>query len=499
MRPVEPSLARKAGIVVASRVVTTLLDAATGIVVIKALTKEDAAIFSFLLIVYEVTRYLTTLGFPDSVFYFFERIAPGARRAFTWYTCRRLAVLALGAALLIVGLIPVLPHLLSEWTAAEVATAQRFLPLIAFVGLLEIPTWPTTNVLLALDRPRDAGLYEVATSLLTFALLLGPLLLGYPVQTALYGLGVYAVLRFVLTATWLHRVLPPATAPLPADIGRQQTRFSIPLGLNLAVSRINRHSGRFIVASLLPVAALAEYQVAGQEIPIVAVVPLAVGSVLISRYVAFELEGRRDELIALWHRAIERTTLIVVPLTIAGITLASDLIPLVAKKDYASAVLPFQIFNLLVLHRVTSYGAILQAFGDTKGLLRITVMLLVANVVCTYPLTLAFGITGTASGAVLSNAVMWVVMLRRIGFHLKLPVWQVLPFRYYLHVLGVAVACGLATAGARALVTVPAWAGLLGGLAFFFALFGMAGTLVGVITRADWARLTPRPRGARRG
>jgi O-antigen/teichoic acid export membrane protein len=478
--------------VVASRVVTTLLDVATGIVIVKALTQAEVGIVAFLLGVYEVTRYLTTLGFPDSVFYFFERIAPGARRAFTWHTCRRLAALALVAALLIVLPIPFLPALLSAWTPDQVAAAQRFLPLIAFVGLLEIPTWPTTNVLLALDRPRDAGLYEVVTSLMTFGLLLGPILAGYPVEVALYGLAAYAVLRLVLSFAWLHRVLPPATAALPAGIGRQQTRFSLPLGLNLAVSRLNRRAAYFIVAALLPAAALAEFQVAAQEIPAVTVVSLAVGSVLISRYVAYELEGRRDELIALWYRAIERTTLVVVPVTVAGIALAPDFVLLVSKAEYASAVVPFQIFNLVVLHRVTSYGAILQAFGDTRGLLRVTLVLLAANVALSLPLTYAFGITGTVVGGVLANALAWTQMLRRIGRHLKLPAWRVLPFPYYLRVLAVAGACGLVTAGLRALVALPPWAGLPGGLAVFFALFGLTGTLAGVITRADWNRLLRR-------
>ncbi|HYE58236.1 MAG TPA: polysaccharide biosynthesis C-terminal domain-containing protein, partial [Rhodothermales bacterium] len=362
--------------------------------------------------------------------------------------------------------------------------------------LLEIPTWPTTNVMLALDRPREAGLYEVITSLLTFGLLLGPLLAGARIETAIYGLGVYAVVRFVLSFAWLHRVLPPSTEALPADFGRQQARFSIPLGLNTAVNRLNRHAGRLIVAYLLPAAALAEYQVAGQEIPVVAVVPLAVGSVLISRFVAFELEGRREELIALWYRAIERTTLLVVPLTVAGITLAPDLVPLVATRAYTGSVLPFQLFNLIVLMRVTSYGTILQAFGDTRGLLRITLLTLVLNVVLTFPLTFALGLVGTALGAVLANWLAWAVLLRRIGHHLKLPARRVLPFPYYGRVLAVAAVCGGVTAALRALVSLPPWAGLLGGLAAFFALFALAGTGVGVITRADWNRLRRQTGGA---
>ena len=63
---------------------------------------------------------------------------------------------------------------------------------------------------------------------------------------------------------------------------------------------MNRYADKFVVGAMLTPAALAEYNIASQEIPLVAVLPYAVGTVLITRYVRLVKEERRQELLELW-------------------------------------------------------------------------------------------------------------------------------------------------------------------------------------------------------
>jgi O-antigen/teichoic acid export membrane protein len=76
------NLSGKTGVVVFARIVTTVIDLAIVIATIQILSKTDFAIIGYLLMIHEVARNLATLGFPDSVFYFFERVAGSARKAF---------------------------------------------------------------------------------------------------------------------------------------------------------------------------------------------------------------------------------------------------------------------------------------------------------------------------------------------------------------------------------------------------------------------------------
>src|SRR5690625_5574161 len=94
---------------------------------------------------------------------------------------------------------------------------------------------------------------------------------------------------------------------------------------------------------------------------------------------------------------------------------------------------------MIFLVRETKYSTILQAFDNTRGVLYLSINLVAANIILSLPLTLLFGITGTAAGTLIANLYNWVITLRRIGGHMELPFYKVLPFPYYLRVLLISV------------------------------------------------------------
>ena len=488
------NLSEKAGVVVFARIVTTVIDLAIVIATIQILSKTDFAIIGYLLMIHEVARNLATLGFPDSVFYFFERVSGSAKRAFVNQTILILLGTALVAGIFILLVGYFAPSFLTEWSPDSIEQVQHLLPFMALVAVFEIPTWPVTNILLALDRQKESAWYEMITSLLTFLLLVGPLAMGYGLDIAVYGLVAYGLIRFIGSWVWMRVVLPEGKLSDSEISVRRQVNFSLPLGLSALVNKINRFVDKFVVSILLPVAAYAEYTIGAQEVPIIRVIPFAVGSVLISRYVEFQLESKKEELLELWYKGIQKVSLLVVPLTILSIIVASDLIAIIAESEgtsYRNAVLPFQIYNLIVLVRVTHYGSILQAFGDTRGVFYLSINLVVANLILSIPLTMLYGINGTALGTLLANLYNWYITLRRIGVHMELPARKVLPFPYYLKVLGVSV-----------LTAVPIWygryiliseansvLGLLICVITYLLLFSILGTLLKVITSDDWSQL----------
>ena len=484
------SLTEKTGVVVFARIITTVVDLAIVIATIKLLSKTDFAIIGYLLMIHEVARNIATLGFPESVFYYFERVSGSARRGFVLQTISILLVTAIASAILVYAVSFIVPSLLPDWELLAVEQVQDLIPFMAVVVLFEIPTWPTTNILLAADKQSQAAWYEMLTSALIFICLVGPLSFGYDLNIAVYGLMGYAVIRFLGSSIWINIVLPAGKLS-DSDIPvKNQIDFAVPLGLSSLVSKLNRYADKFVVSVMLPATAYAEYTIGAQEVPIIRVIPFAVGSVLISRYVAYQIESKKDELLELWYKGIKKVSLLVVPLTFTAIIAAPDLIALIAETDttdYSNAVLPFQIFNLIVLLRVTNYGSILQAFGDTKGVLYLSMNLVAANIILSIPLTYFYGITGTAMGTLIANTYNWVITLKRIGGHMELPATKVLPFGYYGRVVLLS-----------ALIAVPVWyfrfyfineenstGGLLFVIAIFLLLFFAAGSVVGVISDED--------------
>src|SRR5690554_164019 len=146
------TLTEKAGVVVFSRVITTVIDLAIVIATIQILSKTDFAIIGYLLMIHEVARNLATLGFPESIFYFFERIGGSAKRGFTIQTTAILLGTGIVAGLFILLVSYFAPNLLTEWDTYSIDQIQYLLLFIAVVAVLEIFIWPVTNILLALDR-----------------------------------------------------------------------------------------------------------------------------------------------------------------------------------------------------------------------------------------------------------------------------------------------------------------------------------------------------------
>src|SRR5699024_7357584 len=162
-----------------------------------------------------------------------------ARKAFVVQTTGILVATGLLAGLLVLGVSYFAPFLLSNWQTSSIQSVQHLLPLMALITLLEAPTWPVTNILLALDRQKDSAWYEMVTSGLSFVCLVVPLALGYSLVAGIYGLVVYAILRFLISVCWVMIVMPQRLEK-PSGISlREQMGFSVPLGFSSLISKIN--------------------------------------------------------------------------------------------------------------------------------------------------------------------------------------------------------------------------------------------------------------------
>ncbi len=484
------SLTQKTMVVVFSRVLTSLIDLATFVLIARMLAKTEVAIVTYLLLVYEVVRNLATLGFPESIFYFFEHLTKNFRKAFAVQTCTIMVFTGAIAASVILLVKYFAPELLSNFSPEVVQDIQQYLPYLAIVAVLEIPTWPVHNILLASDRQREAGWYQIITSILSFAAIIGPIALGYPIIYLLYSMVAYAVIRFVMSFIWVTFVLPKGGLKTPKGNLREQISFSIPLGISAMVNQFNKYADKAIVSLLLAEAAFAEYGVGAQEVPIIRVIPFAVGTVLISRYVQLKIKGSFNELIDVWHKGINKVALVVIPLTILSVVLAPYFITIFETDgtSYRNAIIPFQIYNLIILIRVAHYGSILQAFGDTKGVLRLSILLVVLNILFSTPLTYFYGINGTAFGTLLANIINWVFLLRRIGMHLNIPAYQVLPLPQYGRITLVSVIVGAMTyLLSNSLDAYMEWIpNIFISSAFFLTAYSIIGSLTKTIKKEDW-------------
>jgi O-antigen/teichoic acid export membrane protein len=246
---------------------------------------------------------------------------------------------------------------------------------------------------------------------------------------------------------------------------------------------------KYAVEFMLGAETLALYSVAAFELPLVTMIPYAIGAVMQVRYVRLYAGGDREGLRSLWYQTVEKTMVLVVPLAVVTIVMAPDLIALAYAPEYAVAVPPFQIFTLVLLHRVAAYGPMLQATNQQRLLIVSSMLIVISNLAMQYPMTKLFGINGPAIATAFANVPAWLFVLSRIGHALGGGIRISLPWRFYLRTLFVAGALGVAFWELRRHLHFHPGINLAIGLVGYSISFVIVGRIAGVLKPEDTAYL----------
>lgn len=427
----EEPLRRKAGTLVASRAITVAAQLAAIVVLTRILSKEDFGLLTFFLLAYATILTLSRLGLPDSVFYFIERLSAAKQKTFILLTSRNLFLIGL---LVSTALIP-LSYFAPKW-GFEID--DLILPFTLLI-LLELPTIPIFNTLIAINKVRQAALFNIGMGMLQFIALVVPGLLGYPVATIVYVLLIYGTFKFIVSTYLFLRHFPGPMARLEPGTSMEQFRYSIPLGISQILWDINRQIDKYIVAGFLPIAVYAEYTIGAWEIPFIPAIAYSVSLAMMPNLVSYHSHNNKEALLYLWRRGIRKVSLLVLPLAILFVLVAEELIAVLFTESYIAAALPFRIYTLILLHRVASYSSLFKAIGDTKYIYYSAVYLVLINIAFSFPLVIWIGIAGPPLATLIANFVTWGYALNKLKYLLNVSLSQVFPFRIYLGILAVAI------------------------------------------------------------
>lgn len=424
--------ARDAGVYVASRVVAALLQVVGFILAARLYSADGLALVVYALMVLQTSVSLGSLGIPESVFTFFA-----------WYG--RPDVVVRQATFLLVVVLP--PVLLVATGLAHVAGASidlgSGLPWLMVAVAAELPAQPAVNLLLAVDRAGRASLATVSFTAAQMVAVVLPALLGRDAHLVLPLLAAASAFRVAVYLVIVRVHFPRRSPWLDRDRLKALVTFSVPAGLAVISGTLGAQIDKYVVAWLRGGHDIADYSVGAWELPLVTLIPYAIGAVLQPHYARLHVAGQRAGLIALWRRTTRKTALLVVPLAVLQIVLADRLVQVVFPPEYARAGLLFRLFSLVLLTRVAYYGAILRATGDTRALLVAALFVLGVNLVLSVPFTLLFGFPGAALATVTAGLAGMIVVLRFIARRLGAPVAEIFPTRAYAGVLAISSVTGL--------------------------------------------------------
>jgi O-antigen/teichoic acid export membrane protein len=477
------SLARKAGIFTVSRAVTIASQLAAISILTHLLAKSDADVVLYLLTIYGTAQVFSQLGLPDSVFYFFEKLPPASRKSIALHIGRALLWLSLAGALVMLGI---------AWLGATREGYSEVRLLIwALMALLlfELPTLPLPNILIALNRAKQAAGLNIFIGLAQFAAITVPLFLPNPVAGICYGLLAYGALRLLVSAAVFSQLFKhEPIKPLPQGTLRELFRYSVPLSLAQVFWGLNRQLDKYIVQWFLP-ASFAVYAAGAYEIPIIPTIAYSVASVMMPQLVGHYLREERAQLLELWYKSIRKVTVIVLPLVMVFIVAAEEFIALLFPDNYAEAAIPFRIYTFILLQRVASYSNMQKALGSTREITYSAIYGFVINAVLCVPFILWLGLAGPPLASLVANLFTWWYALSRIQLLLKVKFSEVFPFAFYGKALLVAALATLPVFLLKNQLEMPAALGFPVLAASYLLVYLLLAKATNIIPAEDWDRL----------
>ncbi|MEZ4951999.1 MAG: oligosaccharide flippase family protein [Saprospiraceae bacterium] len=432
------SLARKASIFTVSRAVTIVAQIAALAILTRSLPKEIFAQLHYLLLLYGTAQIFGQFGIPDSIFYFFEKYPPEKRKSIAQYIAKILMWTALGSAglLLIIGWFGTMDHGYQD--------ARPLLWLFMALVVLELPTIPVPNILIALDKAKAAAWFNIFVGVTQFLAMTLPLLMSDTLHWIAVGLVLYGLLRMLLSAFIFYKNFSlDVVVPLPERFLQELLYYSIPLSLAQLFWTLNRQVDKYVVKEFLSPDTYAEYSNGAWELPIIPTIAYSIAAVMMPKMVSHFLKGETAPLLELWLTSIEKVTVIVLPLVMVFLLTSEEFMVMLYGEDYKNSAIPFFIYTFILLQRVASYSNMQKALNSTKEITYGAIYLFSINAALVIPFVLWWGVAGPPLASVVAQTFSWWYALNVIRKLMGVKFKEVFPFRFYGKTLLVAAAAAL--------------------------------------------------------
>jgi O-antigen/teichoic acid export membrane protein len=210
-------------------------------------------------------------------------------------------------------------------------------------------------------------------------------------------------------------------------------RYSIPLGVALAVGTINIQFDKIIIGKYFNTEEFAIFVNMSREIPVSALSASIVTIIMPS--IIFKMQKKQYiEVVDLWKKTISFSYFIISPIIAILLCLSQESIILLYSEKYLDGLNVFRIYILILYFRVIYFGMILNAAGQTKKILNSSLLSLVLNIILSIILINILGFSGPAWATLISTLLMALYQLKVTSKILKLKIRDLFPWDNILKV-----------------------------------------------------------------
>ncbi len=431
---VKGSTTRGALVLTAGRTVGFAIAFAIPIVLARQLTQEEFGTYKYLFLLWGTLGFLQ-LGMAESLYYFLPRSPDQAGRSVA-NALLALAGAGAGAAMLLTAM----PGTLADWLGNP--AVGIYLPLLGVFLALTLISAPFEIVMVARKRYALAALTYAGSDTVRALVLIVPALIWRDVRPLLIGAVVFAAARIAVMLVYLGREFRAGLRP-ERVMWRAQWAYALPFtaAVVLEVLQFNLH--QYVVAARADAATFAIYSVGCMQVPLVDLIAMSAANVMMVRMGDSLREGTR--VVPLWHAAVERLSLVLVPLVVALVITAHELITTLYTAAYLPSVPIFVISTVLIALSASPVDGVLRVYAETKFLILMNVIRLAITVALIGWAFQRFGLEGAIATTVIAQVAAKAAALARMAPLLGVGLGQVMPWR---SLAGIALAAAVSAAPA---------------------------------------------------
>jgi O-antigen/teichoic acid export membrane protein len=428
----------KAGILASGTFLTTCVRLISAVVLARLLSMYDYATYKQTLLAYAFVAPLLMLGLPNALYYFL----PGENNRPRSVLMENLLLLSFMAGLFTLFLLFGGNRLLA-WRFKNPDLARTLL-ILAPYPLFMLPASGLSACLIARNRVKQVAIFNVLSCLCMLGIVLTVVLIYRTPTAAIVGTVVAAgivllpALKLMFASCKVGPLLPSANGMW------SQLKYAIPLGLAGMIGTISKLLDKMIVSSMCSPEQFAVYVNGAIEIPLIGVLTGSVMAILLPDLVKMYKEAQYRELRVLWHRAMVKCSLLILPIMVFLLAMAPEVIRVLFSDRYAESVHPFRIYLLALPVRVTHFGAIFMAAGRNKLIVYRAVTGLILNLFLSIMLVRFLGYIGATISTILI-VYLWAVPYNLIFITriLKINIRNIIPLGILTKVLLVSIGSGV--------------------------------------------------------
>ncbi|MEM2129207.1 MAG: oligosaccharide flippase family protein [Candidatus Bathyarchaeia archaeon] len=264
--------------------------------------------------------------------------------------------------------------------------------------------------------------------------------------------------------------------------------YGVPIAFANIIAGILPQFCSFMMASTIDNAMIGTYKIATNFSIFLALLTFPISTVLFPAFSKIHPQTERGLLKTIFTSSTKYTAFLLVPATIAVIVLSNPLVGTIygSKWPLASSFLALHVLsNLFCLFGNISISGLLYGLGETKMLMKLSILTLLIGLPMALILIPAFGIFGVIAVTVSSGLPSMIVSLYwiRKNYGANVDLHNSAKIFFASSIAGVATYLFLNT------LIVANWIQLTLGIVFFVAIYLISAPLVGAITHADVTNL----------